>query len=108
MFLFKKNRERPRVFLLGLAIGLMASLGSIWFCASVSARIGGFASSTIWPSDAYKKTQNTYRSPEGAVDALVKALSANDEKELLAILGPKGKKLIFSGDEVDQRAAHER
>ena len=62
----------------------------------------------IWPSDVYKKSQNTYRTPEGAVKALVEAMSANDEKELLAILGPKGKKLIFPGDKADERAARER
>ena len=71
-------------------------------------RQGGFWGATIWPSDAYKKEQNTYRTPEGAVKALIDALSANDEKKLLAVLGPKGKKLIFSGDEADQRAACER
>ncbi len=107
MFLFKKSRERPRVFFLGLATGLIASLASIWCCDSASARIGGISSRTIWPSDVHKKTQYTYKSPEGAVKALIEAMSANDEKKLLAILGPKGKKLIFSGDEVDQRAARE-
>jgi hypothetical protein len=105
MLLFKKNSERQRVFFLGLAIGIMASLISVLFCDSASAFRGG---PIIVPSDAYKKSQNTYRSPEGAVKALVEALSANDEKELLAILGPKGKKLIFSGNEVEQRAARER
>jgi hypothetical protein len=101
MLLFKKNRERHSVFLVGLAIGLMVWPISVWFCGSVSALI-------IWPSDAYKETQNTYRSPEGAVKALVEAMSANDEKKLLAVLGPKGKKLIFSGDEADDTAACER
>jgi|SRR5208282_388036 len=106
MLLFKKNRERPRVFPLGLATCLTAFLVLVWFCGSVSAR--GFSGATIWPSDVYKKNQNTYRTPEGAVKALVEAMSANDEKELLAILGPKGKKLIFPGDKVDERAARER
>ncbi len=99
----------PCVFFLGLATGLMAFLVSVWFCGSVSARMGGFGSAqTIWPSDAYKKEQTTFMTPEGAVSALIEALSANDEKKLLAVLGPKGKKLIFPGDKDEQRAACER
>ena len=64
----------------------------LWQCIGND---GGFYGVTIWPSDAYKKNQNAYRSPEGAVKALVEALGANDEKKLLVILGPEGKKLIF-------------
>ncbi len=41
MLLFKKNREKQRVFRMGLAIGLMVSLISIWFCGSASAFRGG-------------------------------------------------------------------
>ena len=104
MLLSKKNGERPCVFLFGLAAGLMAFLIPVWFCGSVSARVGGFYGATIWPSDAYKKEQKTYKSPEGAVRALIDALSANDEEKLLAVLGPKGKKLIFSGDEADAKS----
>ena len=108
MLLSKKNGERPCVFLFGLAAGLMAFLIPVWFCGSVSARVGGFYGATIWPSDAYKKEHKTYKSPEGAVRALIDALSANDEEKLLAVLGPKGKKLIFSGDKADVKAACER
>ncbi len=110
MFLSKKRAERGGLssYFLGLATGLMGFLVAIGFCGSVSARVGGFYGATIWPSDAYEKNQNTYRSPEGAVKALVDAMSANDEKKLMAILGPKGKRLFFSGDEADERAARER
>jgi hypothetical protein len=106
MLLSKKAGEMPCMFLLGLATGLMAFVVSVWLCGSVSAR--GYWGATIWPSDAYKKEQNTYMTPEGAVKALIEALSANDEKKLLAVLGPEGKKLIFPGDEADNRAACER
>ena len=109
MQLSKKTGKMPCVFLLGLATGLMVFVVSVWFCGSVSARMGGFGSATtIWPSDAYKKEQSSYMTPEGAVKALVEALSANDEKKLLAVLGSKGKKLVFPGDKADQRAACER
>jgi hypothetical protein len=102
MLLLKKNRERPSVFLLGLATGLMASLILVWFCDIVSAR------AMIWPSDAYKTNQNLFKSPEGAVNALVEALSANDEKKLLSIFGPEAETLIFSGYEVADAAGRER
>jgi hypothetical protein len=86
----------------------MASLISVGFCGSVSARIGGFSGATIWPSDAYKTDQNLYKSPEGAVNAMVEALSANDEKKLLSIFGPEAQTLIFSGDEVADTTGRER
>lgn len=105
MLLFNENRGMPRVFLLGLATCLMTFLVSVWFCDSASAFRGGPVN---WPSDVYKKTQNTYRSPEDAVAALVGALNANDEQKLVAIMGPTGKKLAFSGEEGDQKAACER
>ena len=108
MFLSRNNREMTCLLLLGLATGLMAFLVSVWFCGSVSAtRIGMMPGSVIWPSDAYKKKQNTYWTPEGAVKALVDAMSANDKEKLLAVLGPNGKKLVFPGDEADERAARE-
>ena len=51
-----------------------------------------------------------YNSPEDAVKALVEALSANDEKLLLAIFGdfPSNRQLISSGDEVADKDARER
>ncbi len=116
MLLLKKNRERQSVFFLGLAIGIMASLISVSFCVNASARGGPI----IWPSDAYEKNQGTnrstgavhatFKSPEEAVKSLVEALSANDEKKLLAIFGygPGAKQLISSGDEVADREGRER
>jgi hypothetical protein len=70
---------------------------------------------TIWPSDAYKNQGTRYHvkdyiSPEDAVKALVAALSANDEKMLLAIFGdiPSNRQLISSGDEVADKDSRER
>jgi hypothetical protein len=117
MLPFKKNGERLHVFLLGLTIGLMVSLSMVWFCNSASAFRGG-EGPYIWPSDADKKdpkayrakSQESYQSPEDAVKALVDALTANDQKKLLAIFGygPEVKKLISSGDEVADASARER
>jgi hypothetical protein len=52
--------------------------------------------------------QKSFKSPEEAVKALVGAVKGNDTKELLMILGPAGKELIFSGDEVADRAGRDR
>lgn len=56
----------------------------------------------------HKSPQKTFQTPEEAVQALVMAVKANDVEQLLAILGPDGKQLVFSGDEVADRAALER
>jgi hypothetical protein len=52
--------------------------------------------------------QKTFSSPDEAAKALVAAVRANDEKEMLAILGPGSRELISSGDEVADRAGRER
>jgi hypothetical protein len=51
--------------------------------------------------------QKLFATAEAAVEAFVSALKANDEKELLAILGSAGKELISSGDPVDDRHRRE-
>jgi hypothetical protein len=45
--------------------------------------------------------QKTFSSAEEASKALVKAAESNDEKALLEILGPKGKRIVSSGDEAE-------
>jgi len=52
--------------------------------------------------------QKTFESLDDAVNALVGAFRAGDRKALLEILGPKGRPLISSGDEVADRAAFQR
>jgi hypothetical protein len=52
--------------------------------------------------------QRQYGTPEEAVKALLTAIKANDTLELLAIFGPAGKMLIFSGDRVADEAGRER
>lgn len=51
--------------------------------------------------------QKTFKSPEGAVKALIDAIKANDTKELLMIFGPAGKDVISSGDEVADKETRE-
>jgi hypothetical protein len=52
--------------------------------------------------------QKTFKSPEEAVKALIEAVRGNDTKELLAIFGPSGKELVFSGDKVADETGRER
>ena len=51
--------------------------------------------------------QKSYASPEEAVKALLDALRMNDKAELLAVLGPDGKEIISSGDEVADTEARQ-
>ena len=51
--------------------------------------------------------QKSYASPEEAVKALIDALRINNKGELLAVLGPDGKDIISSGDEVADKEARE-
>jgi Protein of unknown function (DUF2950) len=57
---------------------------------------------------AAKPKQKTFETPEAAVEALIKALRAGSEKELLAIFGPGSETLISSGDKVDDREREEQ
>jgi len=52
------------------------------------------------PSMATPPAQQSFKSPEEAVDALVDAVKSNDQKKLRSILGPRSRRLVSSGDEV--------
>ncbi len=54
-------------------------------------------------SVAAKAKQKTFETPAAAVAALIQALRDNNEKELLAILGPGSETLVSSGDQVEDR-----
>jgi hypothetical protein len=58
-------------------------------------------------SPAYIR-QKIFSSPKEAVDFLAASVKANDEKGMLAALGPAGKELISSGDEVEDRRNREK
>jgi hypothetical protein len=71
------------------------------------------ASALVWSATASgatqpKSIQKTFTSPEEAVSALLNAVKADDKKELSAILGPEGKQLISSGDEVADKNTRNR
>ena len=50
--------------------------------------------------------QKTFSSAEDAGNALVAAALKNDEKAMLEILGPDGKQIVSSGDEVEDAESH--
>ena len=57
---------------------------------------------------AVPKDQQSFTSPEAAVQALVKAAQAKDSKALLRLFGPLGEPLIDSGDPVADKNARAR
>jgi hypothetical protein len=50
---------------------------------------------------AQQAGQKTFSSAQAAAQALAAAARSNDEKAMLAILGPSGKELVSSGDEAE-------
>jgi hypothetical protein len=57
---------------------------------------------------AVPKDQQSFKTPEAAVTALVKAAQAKDTKALVKLLGPLGKPLVDSGDPVADQNARAR
>src|SRR5262249_12132114 len=63
------------------------------------------------PAGTATTQQQHFATPEAAVQALVAALAAQETKgtsELIAILGPKGKPIVDSGDPVADANARQR
>ena len=61
-----------------------------------------------WSAASAAKLQQTFATPEQAVDALVAAVRAGSTGTLLDILGPASKKLVSSGDPVADRQARQK
>jgi len=55
-----------------------------------------------------KPGKNAFASPQEAVDALVSAVKSGKTENIVGVLGPKGRELARSGDEVADAAARER
>src|SRR5262245_23929413 len=56
---------------------------------------------------AVPKDQQSFTTPEAAVQALIKAAQTKDTKSLIKLFGPLGEPLIDSGDPVDDKNARE-
>jgi hypothetical protein len=63
---------------------------------------GGFGLAA--PSLAQQSGQRTFGSSAAAVSALFMAVRSNNEQAMLAILGPDGKRIVSSGDAVEDAA----
>lgn len=70
------------------------------FSFSVFASAQTAAPASTAPQHAAMSGQKTFPSAEAAVEALYGATKSGDTDALLAIFGPGGKEVIFSGDEV--------
>ncbi len=56
-------------------------------------------------AQAQQQGQRTFDSPAAAVSALFAAVRSNDERAILAVLGPDGKRVVSSGDAIEDAAA---
>src|ERR1700693_4554167 len=70
----------------------------LWKVAGVALLLAG-----IFPvrSVAQQAGQKTFPTAQAASQALVDAVKSNDESAMLQVLGPDGKDIISSGDEVE-------
>lgn len=87
------NRRKTFLHRLAAVMLILAVVGVFGYCPA------GLAA---------KFQQKRFPSAEAAVQAVVDAMKNHDEKALLDILGPDGKLLISSGDEVADRTGRER
>lgn len=74
-------------------------------CCASSARLL-LAATLLLPVAGFAQVQQAFSSPQEGVDALVKAVKANDQSALHAMLGPDSDALISSGDSIED--AHSR
>ena len=82
-------------------------VGASWKDLRASLRLRlvapGLLAGLAWaaaPASAAAVTQKTFATPEQAVEALVSAARSDKPSELVMILGPEGKPLVYSGDRV--------
>jgi hypothetical protein len=79
----------PAAMVLGVCFGFVGP------CAATLASPTS-AGTALAPSPA----QQSFGTPQAAVDALISAIKADDKSKLLAIFGPGGERLVVSGDHV--------
>ena len=81
---------------------------SLWHAVLTVIAIIMMLCNTLTHANASDIKQKSYASPEEAIKALIDAVKANNNQELLAIFGPEGKDIISSGDEVADKNAREK
>ena len=77
----------------------LAHSRKIVFCAFVSAMM-----LMVGHSPAKAEDARVFNSPQAAFEALIKAAQANDDKEIVSILGPEAKELVNTGDAAADKA----
>lgn len=105
----KANRRNPRG---STGIALLLALPVLMFFATTAApqdagKGAQDAGKTAQTAAKAQGGQQTFASPENAVDALVQAVKGQDRKAMLAVLG-NASDFIFSGDRVADRAGGEK
>jgi len=86
-------------------ISLPAAMLLAACCGLAGPRIAAFASA---PAMAPAMAQESFATPQAAVDALISAIKVDDKDKLLAIFGPGGERLVVSGDHVADLATGAR
>ena len=76
---------------------------SFVLCMAVAALVLSLASCK--KADESKPVQKTFASPAEAGTAFFEAAKSGDQAALLAIFGPEGKDVLFSGDPVKDKNA---
>ncbi len=85
--------------------GMLVAIVACFATTALAREAGGPASPQ---GSASSPAQREFASPDEAVEALVAATRADQVENLLAILGPRGAKLIDSGDPIADRSGRER
>ena len=80
-----------------------------WTAAIVAGAALAFGAPSAWAADkpaasSAAAAQRSFATPEEAVKALVDSVRAQDVNALLAVIGPKSKSWLFSGDKVADAA----
>ena len=71
------------------------------------ALFGAWSLGFAWILMAQPAGQKTFSSPDEASRALIRAVQAGNEDELLEIFGPDGKEIISSGDKVEDQKSRD-
>ncbi|HTX24474.1 MAG TPA: DUF2950 domain-containing protein [Steroidobacteraceae bacterium] len=74
-------------------------------CVGLVGLAAVLAATPLAASAAPQSGQKTFASPQAAVNALVTAIERDDEQARLEILGPNAKRIVSSGDPVEDAAS---
>ncbi len=66
------------------------------------------AAALLFATPSIATAQQTYKTPDAAVDALIGAAKADDEKAALVVFGKDGEDIVSSGDKVSDDAIRKR